>query len=53
MIKKSVCPICFSEIKIFVSRSFDLIEGHLECASFLCKAFLREEGATHLQNEET
>ena len=43
-------------IKIFVSRSFDLIEGLWECekhavmVGFLCKALLREEGVTHLKN---
>ena len=48
--------ICFGEIhwiKIFVSWSFDLIEGHWECEKhavmlgFLCKSLLREEGTTH------
>ena len=46
-------------IEFFVSRSFDLIEGHWECEKHavmldcLCKALLREDGATHLQNGET
>ena len=46
-------------IKIFVSLSFDLIKGHLKCKKHavmlgcLCKALLREEGVTHLQNGET
>ena len=45
--------------KIFVSRAFDLIEGHWECEKHVdkhacfSKALLREEGATHLQNRET
>ena len=49
----------FTELKSFVSRSFDLIEGHWECEKHaailgcLCKAPLREEGATHLQNGDT
>ena len=49
----------FHWIKIFVSVSFDLIEGHLECEKHavmpgcLCKTLWREEGATHLQNGET
>ena len=44
---------------IFLSRSFDLIEEHVECEKHafmlgcLCKVFSREEGATHLQNRET
>ena len=44
---------------MFVSRSFDLIEGHWECERHavmpgcLCQALLREEGVTHLQNGET
>ena len=42
-----------------VSRSIDLIEGHWECIkhsamlSCLCKALLREEVVTYLQNGET
>ena len=46
-------------IVIFVSWSFDLIEGHWECEKHavmlgcLCKTLLREEGATQLQNGET
>ena len=46
-------------MKSFVSRSFDLIEGHWYCekhAVMLCclsKALLRDDGATHLQNGET
>ena len=46
-------------LKIFVSRSFDLIEGHWECEKqvvmlgCICKALLREDDVTHLQNGET
>ena len=46
-------------LKIFVSRSFDLIKGYWECEKHavmfgcLCKALLRKEGGTHLQNRET
>ena len=46
-------------LKIVVSRSFDLIEGHWEYKKHavmlgcLYKAILREEGATHLQNGES
>ena len=60
---QKVCsPICFSEIhliKIFVSLSCDINEEHWECEKHavmlgcLCKALLREEDATHLQNGET
>ena len=54
--QKVLGTICFGEIhwiKIFVSWSFDLIEGHWECEKHaamldcLCKSLLREEGATH------
>ena len=59
--QKVLGQICFSEIrgiKIFVRRSFDLIKGHWDCEKHavmlgcLCKALLREEGATHLQNRK-
>ena len=45
-------------IKIFVSWSFDLIERHWQCEKHmvmlgcLCKALVREEDATHMQNGE-
>ena len=45
--------------KIFVSRSFDLYEGHWESEKHvvmlvcLCTALLREEDETHCQNGET
>ena len=60
--QKVLGPIYLGEIhciKFFVNRSFDLIEGHWECEKHgvmlgcLCKALLREEGVTHLQNGET
>ena len=46
-------------MKSYVSRSFDPFEGHWECEKHavmlgcLCKALLREENATHLQNRKT
>ena len=49
--QKVLDPICFGEInqiKIFVSWSFDLIEGHWKCEKHyimlgcLCKPLLRE-----------
>ena len=55
--QKVLGMICFSEIhwiKIFVSRSFDLIEGHWKCEKHavmlgcLCKALLIEDRATYL-----
>ena len=60
--QKVLNPIYFFEIhgiKTFVNGSFGLTEGHRECEmqavmlGWLCKALLREEGATHLQNGET
>ena len=60
--QKVLGPICFGEIhsiRIFVSLSFALIEGHRECKKHavmlgcLCKALLSEGGATLLQNGET
>ena len=59
--QKVLCRISFGEIhgiKIFVSRSSDLIEGHWGCEKHaamlgcLCKALLRVEGETHLQIEK-
>ena len=60
--QKDLGRICFGKIhliKIFVSLSFNLIEGYWECKKHavmlgcLCKAILRKEGGTHLQNGET
>ena len=58
--QKVLSPIYFGVkirwIKIFVSRSFGLTEGHWECEKHavmlgcLCKALEREDGATFLQN---
>ena len=57
--QKVIGLICFCEIhwiKFFVSRSFDLIEGHWECEKHavmlgcLCKALLIKDRATHLHS---
>ena len=62
MIKKfsvRCAPVRFNEFEYFVSRSFDLIEGHWKCEKhaamleWLCTKLLREEDATYLQNKET
>ena len=57
MIKKFSAQ--YALVRFIELKSFDLIEGHRECEKHavmidcLCKARLREEGATHFQNEET
>ena len=63
MIKKlsaRYASVRFIELKsLSVNPSKDLIEGHWECEKHavmpgcFCKALLREEGVTHLQNGET
>ena len=49
----------YASVRFIELGSFDLIEGRWECEKHevmfgcLCKALLRQEGATHLQNGET